>query len=214
MNGIPVANADNSSYVANKEGKFTVLVTNNGCSLLSDEVDIEVNPMPVVNLGNDTTLQAYQFIILNAGLGYDEYLWSTGSTSHNLVVDSNGVGLGVKSIWVKVTDNNCMAQDDINITFVRPDGIEETQTHDFVVFPNPGKGIFNVEFKGSANLNIENVMIQVLDLNGKIILEENLNTLKTANSNYSFDISDEAKGMYLFKIIGENFVSMKQIIKQ
>lgn len=42
-------------------------------------------------LGNDTTLCEGQTIILNAGEGYDIYLWNNGSTEPTITVDSSGV---------------------------------------------------------------------------------------------------------------------------
>lgn len=44
-----------------------------------------------IYLGKDTTLCEGQTFTLNAGPGYDEYLWNTGSTQPTIIVDSTGI---------------------------------------------------------------------------------------------------------------------------
>jgi membrane-associated protease RseP (regulator of RpoE activity) len=70
------------------------------------------------------------------------------------------------------------------------------EVNELSVYPNPNNGIFNIAFvtseKGEAN-------ISVLDMEGKIIYEENL---KNFNGSYSgnVDISNPAAGYYIVKI--------------
>ena len=97
---------------------------------------------PSVFLGNDTNLAPGATILLDAGPGFSSYLWSTGHTGRYCLVDSSGTGLGIKTVWVKVTDiNHCTATDTIRITFIHNPGIEDPSAGvDFRIIPNPSDG--------------------------------------------------------------------------
>lgn len=91
-------------------GSYSVIGTNvNGC-VATDTVNINLNLLPVFDLGNDTTICAGQNVILDPGPGYTGYLWQSGSTSRTFNVNSTG------QYYVTVTDGNtCEYTDTINI---------------------------------------------------------------------------------------------------
>ncbi|MEP7171291.1 MAG: gliding motility-associated C-terminal domain-containing protein, partial [Bacteroidota bacterium] len=95
----------------NQSGSFSVSVTdNNGCSN-SDQINVTVNPLPTVSLGNDTSFCSGGSITINAGNGFNFYLWNTGATTQNININQSGI------FSVQVTDNNgCTNTDQINIT--------------------------------------------------------------------------------------------------
>jgi len=71
-----------------------------------DSIYVNVNNSPPVFLGNDTSFCAGNSILLNAGPGFSNYLWSTGQTSPSLNVNSAGI------YTVIATDtNNCASHD-------------------------------------------------------------------------------------------------------
>ncbi|MBT3209574.1 MAG: T9SS type A sorting domain-containing protein [Bacteroidetes bacterium] len=90
---------------------YAVTLTDmNGC-VGSDDMDLTVNPLPVVDLGADTTICQGNAISLHAGSGWSYYLWDDGSTGQFLVVSTTG------NYSVSVTDNNgCIGVDDITVT--------------------------------------------------------------------------------------------------
>ena len=56
----------------------------NGCTSL-DTVSVTVNPLPSVDLGNDTTsICQGDSVLLDAGAGHTNYLWSTGDTTQTI----------------------------------------------------------------------------------------------------------------------------------
>ena len=62
----------------------------NGCTSL-DTVSVTVNPLPTVNLGNDTTsICQGDSVLLDAGSGHTNYLWSTGETTQTIYASSSG----------------------------------------------------------------------------------------------------------------------------
>ncbi|MCC6459981.1 MAG: choice-of-anchor I family protein [Saprospiraceae bacterium] len=72
--------ATTSAIQVNSPGTFTVTITDaNGCSA-SDKAQVQENPKPDVQLGNDIQLCAGQSTNLNAGSLFGAtYLWSTGA---------------------------------------------------------------------------------------------------------------------------------------
>ncbi|MEO1624236.1 MAG: hypothetical protein AAFV25_03690, partial [Bacteroidota bacterium] len=102
---------DNSQTIAvNASGNYTVTITDaNGCQN-SDDINITVNDLPVVELGNDTAFCQGNSITLDAGLA-SSYDWSTGGNSQTIAVNASG------NYAVTITDaNGCQNSDDINIT--------------------------------------------------------------------------------------------------
>jgi hypothetical protein len=82
----------------------------NGCPAdTSNTLTITVHSLPVVNLGNDTTVCGY--IILNAGPGMTSYTWSSGNTTQFFTATSSGT-----YIAEVMNANGCMNADTINVT--------------------------------------------------------------------------------------------------
>jgi hypothetical protein len=92
-------------------GTYNVTATNvAGCSG-RDTIVVTVNPLPTVNLGNDTTFCNGGIATLNAGNTGAAYLWSTGATTQTISASTTG------SYRVRVTNTNgCIGRDTINVT--------------------------------------------------------------------------------------------------
>jgi len=92
-------------------GVYTVTVTNlQGCTG-SSSINVVINPLPVVNLGNDTLVCGSISLQLDAGNSGSSYVWNDGSSSQTLSVNAPGIYM------VTVTDaNGCSANDQLVIT--------------------------------------------------------------------------------------------------
>ncbi|HNW96905.1 MAG TPA: PKD domain-containing protein [Bacteroidales bacterium] len=67
---------------------------------------------PPVNLGKDTILNKFCNYTLNAGDWFSSYLWSTGTTTQSINVDSSG------TYWVEVTDAfGYKSHDTLNVSY-------------------------------------------------------------------------------------------------
>lgn len=104
-------NATTQSITVTTSGTYSVEVSDGTCSQ-TDEIVITVNPLPVVDLGNDTTdCQNGGPITLTAPSGNYTYLWSTNATTASISATTSG------TYSVTVTDQNtgCAASDTVNV---------------------------------------------------------------------------------------------------
>jgi hypothetical protein len=106
------SNATTSQTISvNTAGTYNVTVTNADNCKASDTIHLTASPLPVVNLGNDTSFCAGNSLILNAQNAGATYLWSTGSSTQTINVNATGIyGVGVTDI------NGCKGSDTIQVT--------------------------------------------------------------------------------------------------
>jgi gliding motility-associated-like protein len=101
--------ATTATITVGSTGTYAVQVLQGACSV-SDTVEITVLPVPVVDLGNDTTLCPGASIVLDASWPGATYLWSTGTTASTTTVTSSS------TVWATATLNGCTANDTVNVT--------------------------------------------------------------------------------------------------
>jgi hypothetical protein len=136
---------------------------------------------------------------------FDSYLWSSGDTTWSISIYTASLGVGVHTIWAKVTDfNNCTFTDSMNLTIAICGSIEEINPTDFKVYPNPNKGTFVLELNKDASL------ISIYNETGQKIKEiQNLSTGK-----HHLNLSDLSPGLYYMNIRGDGYNSYRKIIIQ
>ncbi len=147
----------------------------NGCTNSGEGVaEVIVNPVPVVNLGDDFTMCHNHVITLDAGSDGDTYNWTTGETTQTIEVDSTGIGYqGAKTISVEVTNSfACVTLDQIVITIEDCSGLEDlAEAIQLSLYPNPSKGMvliyFNAQKRDFYTLEVRdnrNALIKVVEL--------------------------------------------------
>jgi hypothetical protein len=138
-----------------------------GCSN-TDSTNITVHPVPIISLGNDTTLCAQSSIVLDAGSGLTSYIWSTGDTTQSILADSSGHGLTTVSYMVTGTNSfGCASSEDILITFDICSSINSNPDQSsLLVFPNP----FNDQLFILSNEG--NFKASMFDIMGKLVYSE------------------------------------------
>jgi gliding motility-associated-like protein len=85
-------------------------VNKQGC-IYRDSIVLTVKPLPIVNLGNDTTLCENTTLLLDAQNPGSSWLWNTGSIAQTYLVSQSGL------YKLTVTKNNCSNKDSINIAY-------------------------------------------------------------------------------------------------
>ena len=84
-----------------------------GC-FASDSVFVTVKNVPAVNLGNDTSFCINQSVTLDAGSGFDSYVWNTGEPTEKITINTQGI------FDVKATLNGCSAYDTMKVVNLYP----------------------------------------------------------------------------------------------
>jgi hypothetical protein len=209
-NGTEISGESGAFYTVTESGIYTAIVSNAECTSFSEAMQVIVNPNPQVDLGADSTLCGHYSIVLEAGLGFDTYLWSDGSTAPTLLVDSSGIGYSTQSFSVTVAKNNCQGSDLINISFKPCTGIDEQfGMEQFLVYPNPSKDVFIFEM---TKYQDKKLIIRVLNTQGQIILQRDL-LVQKEQIQEEIDLSRESKGVYILQLINDKEARNLKLIR-
>jgi hypothetical protein len=180
---------------------------------MSAALEIMVNPLPLVDLGDDMEVCANEAVLLDAGNPGATYLWSTGETTQTITVDTTGVGIGIAEYWVEVTDNNgCLNSDEISIEFKDCTGISElTDKWAVNVYPNPTNGVFDVQLqtirKQPVNLAVINALGNVVYFTEQFMVNK--------NSSVNINLSHLNNGIYYLQIYGDGInINQKVIVNK
>ena len=104
----------NPEHSYSEDGEFTVeliVIKTDNCH---DTIikTITIKPTPIVELGNDTVMEACSSIQLNAQNSGSLFLWSTGEDSQTIELDILNRDT---TVWVVVEENACIGGDTILI---------------------------------------------------------------------------------------------------
>ncbi len=143
---------------------------------------------PVVNLGSDQTISVGESTVLDAGAGFESYLWSTTETTQTVTLQGSVLGIGDHTISVTVTnDYSCEANDQVTITVEEIiDGFSSIADAGIKVFPNPNTGLFTIVAREAE--------ITITDIHGRLV------DTYISESSTVIDLSDEPKGIYLVRL--------------
>jgi len=88
-------------------------------------------------------------------------------------------------------------------------GITTQETDNITIYPNPANGIFNVNVKKQSSINDYRYTIKITDLTEKIVFLQEKN-----GNNFTVNINDKPNGIYILKILYDNKIISRKIIKQ
>ena len=194
------------NIIAFTSGNYFVSVTDsNGCRGISSSESIVENSLPIVNLGNDTSLCGSCTLLLDAENTGAIYAWNTGASTRNILITSPGV------YWVMVTDSNgCSSSDTIIVDlFVGTSGASIYSQPVLSIFPNPSNGFFTLEIRGeeisSASFYLFSLLGNQLIISGELEKESD-------KISKTIDLSSFAKGIYIGQIVTQNSVFTRSLI--
>ena len=200
-----ILGAVNSTYTfiasgTTYSGKYYCMANNSIASVTSDTAFVTVHPLPIVDLGNDTTINM-PGLSIDAGLGFVSYNWSTGDTTQIITPQLNP---GPNEISVVVTDvNGCENSDTINILFAV--GIEENYLNfKCLIYPNPAKDLVTLKTSG-AEIN----SIKLFNISGQLIKDF---TLNKNDNEFQLLLNDIPDGFYFVRFDTNLGVQTRKLI--
>ncbi len=200
--------SSSQQIVVDEAATYSVTVTDEyGCQG-SDDVMLALQSLPVVNLGNDLSLEPTENVTLDAGPGFVTYVWSTGTSDQTFLV--NGASLtGDTLFWVIVADNiSCEGGDTILIALEVIDEVIE-QIHDpsLQIYPNPANNKIMITSEEGLRVSY----IALLSETGKLVRFAAMNDKMTV---FEVDISDISSGKYILMINATERVFTRVIVKE
>jgi len=85
-----------------------------GC-IMKDTIRINVNRSPLITLGNDTSICNGSDIVLDAGSGFNNYIWNDVSGNRFKTINQNG-----QYIVEAIDQENCISKDTFNLISLYP----------------------------------------------------------------------------------------------
>ncbi len=178
--------------------------------------DISLNPtMPPFNSDQLPIGNKCPDIFLNEGTYSFEFFDKTNCTKHKITInvikgicdespEINGEDQSMPTNENQISPEGTLKSNGNSIGLNQTNGL----LNDVKLYPNPGTGVFKIQFGTSVNIN-ETYTAVITDINGKLIAtHSNVST----NSENSFDVSEYANGVYIVKIIqGDNIKYFKYI---
>lgn len=98
------------SRLISKSGTYSLTADYKGCTHKTD-VTVAVRPLPVFNLGRDTTICNGFNLLLKATYPGASVRWSTGARDSAYTATQSGM------YWAKATANECVYSDSITVTY-------------------------------------------------------------------------------------------------
>jgi hypothetical protein len=189
--------------VYDSTGSYTNTYTDvNGCDSLMT-LNLTINEGPVVEIIYNSFLGTLTANNIAGSTPPYSWLWNTGESTQSISADTS-----VLSYWCVVSDvNGCFSD---TSSFSISLGVDEVSDSRLLIYPNPTKGILNIEFD-----NIDNKIssLSIVDILGDIIYNENIDN-KTFKYSTKIDLLKYANGIYFVKLKIENKFVLRKIILQ
>lgn len=179
---------------------YSVTGSTAGCLAPTAYAVVEVNDLPVVNLGPDILLPAGQDTIVDATGPGLTYLWSTGETTSSILVNTQG------SYSVTVTNAaGCSSSDTVEV-FGVVSTISLPSNDDIKIAPNPTLDVINIICSRSSSS-----IAQVYNNLGKVILSDQ--SFVPDGAARKIDLSQQAAGIYYVRISDAEWTRTFSVIR-
>lgn len=216
LDGDPIAAADNDTYIANSTGIYTVEHTNNeGCSALSEELSITVNPNPdepvFENINNVLTILSSVNIpdnhsivwlfngnVLEGEVGNTLCTNTPGTYAVLLTNEETGCSSTYTTEVNIDPENNCLVS-----------SIKAPAFSAMEIFPNPVGEELRVSFELAETAAVQ---FQLFDASGRLLQTWELGRVDQVFEN--LDMSERGPGFYVLQIRFGQEMHRVKLIKQ
>jgi hypothetical protein len=203
-----------NSYIPDKPsiGKNIFYVTQTVADCESDynKVELSVNRLPSIILGEDTTITRDQHIILGPYGNSYIYLWNDGSVNPYYDISANDIGPGLHIFSVEITDTNtCRYSDSLSVQVAFPTNTGNAWTgNELIVYPNPADKLLNIKI---SDFHAEDILVKLYNQEGELLKNTVTNTDNEGNI-MPINISGLPPGIYYLKIISQTKQFMGKVI--
>lgn len=163
-----------------------------------------------LTLGSDTILD-FTGAYIYAAKGFNNYVW-TSLDNGNIISYTDSVYVnpyllmpGSRQVTLMCSGIDkwgCESSDTISIELVEQTSISDPSYQSVNVYPNPTKGVFNIE----ADAQI--IAIKVIDFSGQAVYQSDEKSYSV-----SFDLGNLSNGLYLVQVYTNSGVVRKMLIK-
>jgi len=191
---------------------YYVTITNTiGCSIV-DTSEVEVREAPSNLIADDSvcnTLATYTYVAIP---NMSSYLWNTGDSTQSIIINTGDLVLGNNSFWVSVIDEvGCSGSDTAFLRLYLCETIFELENGNNVkVYPNPSKGIVNIEINSDIS---DDISIFIYDSQSKLVYKEST-SIDLRNNKIQINLDKLSRGIYLMHIKGKNTYNIQKLIIQ
>jgi len=180
---------------------------------ITGNTTVSIYPEPLIRLGPvDTTVCAYDTIMLDAGNPGSSYLWSNGASTRQIRFGSTGLGTDIQTYSVEVANQNgCKSSATITVIFSFDEcvGVDEQDLPGFIrVFPNPAVGRIRIEAEGVTG----QINCSLLTSLGSKIRDFHIPSPVNGKASVNIDLSDIPHGVYLVRFSNSSFISVQKLV--
>ncbi len=176
---------------------YTVTAVDTNNCVNTDQVWVQIKPLPQVYAGNDTLLCTNHFpYLLNATGTGTIYSWNTGQMGSQISILTGGL-----YIATGVGSNGCSNADSILISENACLSLEENN-FDFKIYPNPTRGMVTIELT-----NFSTAEMEIMNSTGQIIVQQQLN-----HALVQIPMGEFGPGVYYIRIKNQEAYTVKRII--
>ncbi len=197
------------SIYATNPGTYFVQVIHS-CGSSTDTIEVTNLPLPIASFSYN--LNYFTAIFDNSSVNASSYHWDFGDGDQSTVENPSHIYDGDGTYTVTLTAiSEC--GDSVVYTqtvVVNPPiaSIEEENSALVNVYPNPSEGIFQFTLTNTTSADVK---VEIMDVAGRIIYSQ-LYGNASAGLNTTIDITGNASGLYLMKVIAGEFIQTQSII--
>jgi hypothetical protein len=189
----------------------------------SDEMILQIVPEPIVDAGENATINSNETYNLNGvAENYSSLAWLTlgdGSFDNDSILNpvytpgtsdiNNGhVTLKLKAFAEGICEGSNLDGMSLTINAITSIGLQDENGVSVSIVPNPSNGKFEFKVDGIRDGMLE---VNIVDLKGGTIYKRELDS-QSGSIYQSIDLSDYPKGIYLLKIKSEGVYQVRKVV--